>query len=136
MLICCLNASSSFCKRVSYLEAEFGLSFSGKYFCNSSSSFIDTIISIDVFILSTNSFKDLLINWSCPISSLFSFKDAFDYNDNKYIWINYLNTSSTFLGFINKYKFIKSFFASIISFLFFYNILLYRNNRKKHLMII
>ena len=44
--------------------AEFGLSFSGIYFCISSSNFIATIISIDDLILSINSFIVLLINLS------------------------------------------------------------------------
>ena len=62
--MCCLNASSSFCNKVSYFVAELGESFSGKYFCNSSSNLIDTIISIEDLILSTNCFIDLLINLS------------------------------------------------------------------------
>ena len=111
--MCCLIASSSFCNKVSYSIAEFGLSL--VYFFNSSSTFFCTIIFIEVLIYSIKSLIGLLINsFDSPIS-IFCSSDKFSDYIKKYLY--YYFTSSNFFGFIIKYKFISSFLASFISFI-------------------
>ena len=82
VLICCLIASSSFCNKVSYSWAAFWLSL--VCFFNSSSTFIATIISIEVLTYSIKFLIGLLINWFD--SSIFFSSEKFSIYKEKYLY--------------------------------------------------